>query len=237
MLLNFEERLSDSSFVERIWRTQSERAGTFISLALSHWQMCVWRHNGKTTLTVRGPETKATQAIVPKDAEYIGIVFRLGTFMPQLSARQFVDGALNLPEGTSQSFWLDSSVWQFPDYENADTFVDRLVRDGLLVREPIVTAALQGQLNELSLRSIQRRFLRATGVTHRAVYQIERARYATILLKQGVSILDTVDLAGYADQPHLTRSLKHLIGQTPAQILSKNSDEQMSFLFKTSPFG
>ena len=28
--------------------------------------------------------------------------------------------------------------------------------------------------------------------------------------------------AGYADQPHLTRSLKRFIGQTPAQILRSN---------------
>jgi methylphosphotriester-DNA--protein-cysteine methyltransferase len=39
------------------------------------------------------------------------------------------------------------------------------------------------------------------------------------LLQQGVSILDTVDQAGYFDQPHLTRALKHLMGQTPAQII------------------
>ncbi len=101
------------------------------------------------------------------------------------------------------------------------------------MREPVVNAALQGQLNALSLRSIQRRFVRATGVANRTIYQIERARYATILLKQGVSILDTVQAAGYADQPHLTRSLKHLIGQTPAQIIDKSNPQQLSYLFKT----
>ena len=122
-------------------------------------------------------------------------------------------------------FYLDSSVWQFPDYENADTFVERLVREGFLVRELVVNAALQGQLNELSLRSIQRRFVNSTGMTHHAVYQTERAHYATILLKQGVSILGTVQAAGYADQPHLTRSLKQLIGQTPAQIIDKLNTE------------
>jgi hypothetical protein len=41
-------------------------------------------------------------------------------------------------------------------------------------------------------------------------------------LQQGVSILDTVEQAGYFDQPHLTRSLKYLIGQTPAQIREKS---------------
>jgi methylphosphotriester-DNA--protein-cysteine methyltransferase len=37
-------------------------------------------------------------------------------------------------------------------------------------------------------------------------------------LEQGMPIRDTVFEAGYFDQPHLTRALKHFIGQTPAQI-------------------
>lgn len=47
-----------------------------------------------------------------------------------------MDGALNLPEGMRGSFWLRGSTWQVPDYENADTFVERLVRDGSLVSDP-----------------------------------------------------------------------------------------------------
>ncbi len=97
MLLDFEERLSDSPFVERIWHTESERPGSFISLALSNWQMCVWQHNGKTNLTVRGPETKATTNFVPENATYVGIVFKLGTLMPQLPASSLVDGAAPYP--------------------------------------------------------------------------------------------------------------------------------------------
>jgi methylphosphotriester-DNA--protein-cysteine methyltransferase len=48
--------------------------------------------------------------------------------------------------------------------------------------------------------------------------QIERAQQAAALLEQGVSLLDVVYQVGYADQPHMTRSLKRFIGQTPAQI-------------------
>ncbi len=234
--LAFEERLSDSPFVERIWRTQSERVAAFISIAASHWELVVWTQHGKTNFTVRGPETKATSVPVPEDAEFFGIVFKHGAFMPHLPVSRLVDGEVTLPEATSQSFWLKGSAWQRPDYDNADTFVDRLVRSGLLVQDPIVDAALRGRLPDLSLRSIQRRFLRATGLTHRAIYQIERARLATILLKQGVSILDTVHEAGYADQPHMTRALKRLIGRTPAQIVDCDRSEQMSYLFKTTSF-
>jgi AraC-like DNA-binding protein len=110
------------------------------------------------------------------------------------------------------------------------------VREDLLVRDPIVEAVLQGQSHALSQRSIQRRFRRATGLTRSSVWQVERARYATTLLQQGVSIVDTVDQLGYADQAHLTRSLKHFIGKTPTQIIRKTEPEQLSYLFKTAQF-
>lgn len=235
MIFAFDERPSDSPFVERIWRTHSERAGSFISLAMSHWEMVMTRHNGKTTVTVRGPETKATPLHCSADGEWLGIRFKMGTVMPHLPASTLLDDAVNLPDAGSRSFWLQGSAWQFPDFENADTFVDHLVRDGLLVRDPVVDAALQGQLKDLSVRTAQRHFLRTTGLTQSAVRQIERARYATILLQQGRSILDAVYEAGYFDQTHLTRSLKRFIGQTPTQIMDSSRSEQLSFLYKTAP--
>jgi methylphosphotriester-DNA--protein-cysteine methyltransferase len=98
-----------------------------------------------------------------------------------------------------------------------------------------VETALRGQLDDLSVRTARRHFLRTIGLTQKTVRQIERARYAAVLLRDGMSILDVVYKAGYFDQPHLTRSLKHFIGQTPAQIMQKNGAEQLSFLYKTEP--
>jgi AraC-like DNA-binding protein len=237
MIFFDEERSSDSPFVERVWRCHSEGAGPFLSIAESRCELVVTRHPGRSTLTVRGPETKATLlGDCPADGEWLGIRLKLGTFLPHLPARTLVDATVTLPEARRTSFWLGGSAWQFPDYDNADTFVDWLVREGLLVREPVVGAALQGQLKDPSLRSVQRRFLQAAGLTQSAARQIERARYATLLLQQGISILDTIEQAGYFDQPHLTRSLKYFIGQTPAQILHKSRPEQLSFLYKTTPF-
>jgi len=223
MSFTFDERPSDSPYVEVIWRTESERAGSFISTAVIHSEMVVTRYQGHLSLTVRGPETKATEAAIPPDAEFLGIRLKLGTFMPHMPNINLVDAPAIFPAAASKSFWLKGSAWEIPDFDNADTFIDRLVREGLLTHEPIVDAALQGQLPDLSLRSVQRRFLRATGLTHGLVVQIERAQRAMKLLQQGVSILDTVDQAGYADQPHLTRALKRLVGQTPAQILKVNT--------------
>ena len=236
MLLTFEDRTSDSPFVERIWRSQSEHPGTFHSIAMSHWEMVVTKYNGNTILTVRGPESKATTFHLSlMGAEWFGIRFKVGTLMPHLPASGLVDEDVNLPDASSKSFWLNGSAWQFPDYENADTFVDRLARQGLLVRDPVVENALHGQLKDLSVRTARRHFLRTTGLTHSTIRQIERARHAAVLLQQKVAILDTVHEAGYFDQPHLTRSLKYFIGQTPMQIIEKNESEQLSFLYKTTP--
>jgi len=235
MFLRFDERPSDSPFVERVWRCRSERAGSFSSIAESHWEMVVTRRRGETFLTVRGPETLATSMNCDADGEWLGIRFRHGALLPHLPASHLVDQGLNLPDASSRSFWLQSAAWEFPTYENADTFIARLVRECLLVREPVVEAAINGELSDLSLRTAQRHVLRTTGLTHSAIRQIERARYATLLLRQGVSILGAAHAAGYFDQPHLTRALRHYIGRTPAQLKDERRSGQLSFLYKTQP--
>lgn len=234
MFLIFDDRPSDSPFVERIWRCHSERAGSFHSIAASHWEMVVTRHMGRTMLTLRGPETKETPAECPAEGEWLGVRFKLGTFMPQLPIAKLLDRQdVTLPGVSPCSFWLNNSAWEYPDFYNAETFVARLVKAGVIARSAAVEAALQGECQALSMRSRQRHFLQATGMTHGTFRQIERARYATNLLRAGVSILDTVHEAGYFDQAHLTRSLKHMIGQTPAKLIREQ--EQLSFLYKTSP--
>ena len=71
---------------------------------------------------------------------------------------------------------------------------------------------------DVSSRTVRRRFIQSTGLTPKLIEQIERAQHAATLLGQGVPILDAVYETGYADQPHMTRSLRRFIGQTPAKI-------------------
>jgi AraC-like DNA-binding protein len=234
MLLVFEDRPSDSPFIERIWTAHSERAGEFLSVAAGHWEMVVTRCRGQAFLTMRGPETRATIADCPADGEWVAIRFKLGTFFPQLLPGRLRDRHdVTLAGAGSRSFWLNGSAWDYPTFENADTFAARLIRKGLIGRDTEVEAVLHGESRNLSLRSRQRHFARATGITYAAFCNIERARYATNLLRQGASTLDVVHDAGYFDQPHLTRSLKQLIGQTPAEIARRTT--QLSFLYKTTP--
>jgi AraC-like DNA-binding protein len=59
---------------------------------------------------------------------------------------------------------------------------------------------------------------RATGLTRSTITQIARAEKAVEALGNGLSPQDAAHLLGYADQAHLTRSLRRFIGQTPAQV-------------------
>ena len=232
--LVFEDRESDSPFVERIWRSYSTRAGSFLSVAASHCGIVFSRHAGRVRVTLRGPETKATIADCPADGEWLGIRFGLGTFLPHYPAgvlrdRQDVD----LPSASSRKFWLLGRAWEYPDFDNAESFVARLVEAGIITRDPAVGAALGGEPTALSRRSVQRHFLHATGMTHDTYRQIERARRALELLRRGAPIQDAVHGAGYFDQAHLTRSLRRFSGETPARI--RRREHQLSLLYKTQP--
>ncbi|HEX2622344.1 MAG TPA: helix-turn-helix domain-containing protein [Phototrophicaceae bacterium] len=222
MTLCYEERASDSPFVDNIWRTRPESDGSNIVLADAGWDMMIVKFGSKPVLSVWGPTTKAQDIPYTEGIECIGVQFKLGAFIPQLPINQLVDTGLRLPDATRKSFWLGSMVWQFPDYDNVETFVDQLVRNDILLQDPVVEAILQdecGYNGDLSSRSVQRRFLNATGLPYRSIRQIETAHKAAALLQQGVSILDTVFEAGYYDQQHLTKTLKQITGRTPAQLL------------------
>ena len=120
-----------------------------------------------------------------------------------------------------RSCGLNGSVLDYPDFDNAEIFVKRLAKSGILARDPIVEETLQPRPGELSLRSVQRYFLRFTGVTYATFRQIERARYATNLLREGVSILDVVSRLGYFDQAHFTRAFERIAGRPPGRFFSE----------------
>jgi AraC-like DNA-binding protein len=138
--------------------------------------------------------------------------------MPELPFDGFVNGAVTLPQAGVRSFWLNGSAWEIPTFANADVFLERLRVRGRVVRDPVVEAVLAQRETTLSPRSVRRRVRYRTGLTLGLIRQIERARRAVQLLERGADILDVIDRTGYADQSHLTRSLRRFVGHTPAQI-------------------
>ena len=239
-----------SRHVEKVWTTQSAVETDFIAVAESHWQIVVSTHRGQTGVVLQGPNDHARATPIPREAAFFGIVLRLGTFVPGLSLPNLVGGADVCPHDTRRTFWLRGSRWEIPTPDNADVFVDRLMKRGVLDEDRDIVRALQDEDAEWSLRSlrtVQRRVRRATGLTQSAIRQIARAHQAVDALGHGAPVAEVAVGLGYADQAHLTRSLRRLVGQTPTQILHSGphwsassplrggvlTRAQMSFVFKT----
>ena len=234
MFIHFDaDRPSDSPFIERVWRCHSERGGPFLAVASSHWEFVVSRVAGEITLTLHGPETQPREVFCPPNGEWFAIRFKAGTFMPGLPVSRLLNGNdVNLPGAFRNRFRLDGSAFEIPNFDNAEVFVERLIRRGLLTRDAAVAAALAGDDAALNARTAQRHFLHATGMSHASLKQIDRARHATVLLREGMSPGDVAADAGYFDQAHLTRSLRRFIGLTPGNIA--RDEQQLSFLYKTA---
>jgi AraC-like DNA-binding protein len=225
MSIVHEQRVCVSPYVEAVTHGWTLSEGSTIRPAECNWHMVFVKEHGRTHSLVVGPLPTSGTATWGEGAEILWIKFKLGVFMPHLPVRDLLDAEKSLPGAASNSFWLKSTAWELPDFENVDTFISRLVHDEILVLDPVVEAMLQDQLPDISSRTMRHHFLRATGLTRSRISQMKQARQATALLEQGASILDTVHEAGYFDQPHLTRALKQFIGYTPAQVARSSQPE------------
>jgi hypothetical protein len=233
MPLENEDRPSDSPYVHRVWRSRASGVALMTSVATSTWELVFWEHEGRVRAAVRGPETTATSADVPDGSWSFGITFAHGTWMPHLSPARLVDSAQESPLATARTFVLRGDEWRIPGFENAEQFVARLVRAGVVVRDPLVDDVVAGGTPEVGTRSVQRRIVAATGLTQGGIRQIERARQAALLLVEGVAPLDVVNRLGYYDQPHLARSLQRFIGRTATELRRRDAAEQpLSLLYK-----
>jgi AraC-like DNA-binding protein len=154
------------------------------------------------------------------------------TSLPRTPTASLVDhNDIHLPLLPKGRFWFSGLSWEIPTYDNAEDFVGRLALAGVVARNHAADAAAVGDVAWMSERSVQRHFRRVTGMTLGGYQQIQRARRAADLLMNGSSIIDVAYEAGYSDQAHLTRAVKHLIGMTPARLSRERP--QLSFSFKT----
>ncbi len=217
----YEERPSDSPYLETVTRGYTEGEGSTLRPSEIHWHMVLVRYHGTAQFLVVGPLTRAGVIPFTEGATILWIKFKLGAFMPHLPVREYLDAETPLPAAAGRAFWLHGASWQFPDYDNVETFVGRLSREETLVRDPAVSAALLGRTQDMPPRTLRYRFLRATGVSQEHIHQYERARQASALLAQGTPILDVVFQLGYYDQSHLSRMLKRFTGKTPAQLIDR----------------
>jgi hypothetical protein len=231
MMIEFRDRQSDSLFVERIWCSRSRDGGSFLSMAEGTIELVFTILPGFSAVTLRGPVSRGALVECPPNGAWLAIRFRLGTYLPGIPTAMLMDRRdLQLPILSGGRFWLADRAWEIPRFDNAEQLVARLAQAGVVARSHATGAAAEGDVDWMSRRSVQRHFRRVTGMTFSAWQQIERARHAAALLTGGSSILDAAFGAGYFDQAHLTRSVRQLIGITPARLARERP--QLSFSYK-----
>ncbi|MGA3564678.1 helix-turn-helix domain-containing protein [Melissospora conviva] len=218
MGLRFETRRSDSRWISTVWTCTSEQVTAMTSVAGAHWGLLFWEQAGRTYAGITGPETRTGTAPVPEGAIFTGIDFAVGTSLRAVSTPALVDGGIQLPDTTRRTFRLDGARWEMPGPHDAEALVERLVRAGIVVRDPLVAEVLRGGQPTVSQRTVERRFRAATGLTRGAVRQIERARTAAELLAAGATAADVIGKLGYFDEPHLARALRSYVGRTVGQL-------------------
>jgi hypothetical protein len=202
------------------------------SAARTSCQLILTRTRGHIFAILRGPETTATTAPVPPDAEFLGIRFALGAVLRPHPAAAIVDGYATLPVTDSDRIVIGGEDWEMPTYDNAEHFIRRLQAGGLLARSPLWGAEPPG--GHRSRRTLQRRYRATTGLSQAAVTQIDRANAAATMLRGGLDWRAAAATLGYFDQAHLAHALRRYVGHT-ARGLQADGDAAMSFLYKTGP--
>ncbi|MFH8370458.1 helix-turn-helix domain-containing protein [Streptomyces sp. NPDC018031] len=219
MELRFETRRSDSPWVGTVWTCTSGQVTAMTSVAGVHWGLVFWEQDGRAYAGITGPETRTGTVPVPEGAAFTGIEFALGTSLRAVPTPSLVDGGVELPDTERRTFRLDGTRWETPGPDDAEALVERLVRAGIVVRDPLVAEVLRShQSPAVSGRTVERRFRAATGLTRGAVRQIERARTAAELLAAGNPAADVVAKLDYFDEPHLARALRSYVGRTAGQL-------------------
>lgn len=211
-------RGSDSPFIERIAHVSYGSKIDDVTTPDGCWDLVVMRHAGRVAILRTGVITSPVSLGYDPGDEYLSISFKPGVFMPRTPGVAMVDKAHFLPTPSRRSFWIEGSALEIPTFENAEGLVERLVRGGIIVCDDIVEGLAAGRPKAATPRSVQRHFLRALGLTSKGLEQIRRACRAVELLRQGRAPADVAIDVGYADQPHMTRSLKRLMGRTPREI-------------------
>ncbi len=219
MALLFHTRASDSPWVDTVWTCRSPRVTEMTSVATETIGLVFWEQDGRRSAAITGPETATGTAPVPEGAAFVGIQFAVGVSLRSLATPALVDRGVELPDVTRRTFRLDGGRWETPGPDDAEALVDRLVRIGVIVRDPLIAAVLRdARRPPVSGRTLERRFRAATGLTQGAVRQIARARAAAARLASGITVQAVVADLGFYDEPHLARALRRYVGRTPGQL-------------------
>jgi hypothetical protein len=220
-----QERLTDiHPLVQSVNRTVFARDGQMTFLPDQAWDLTFIRNRHGLMVLRTGLTTRPVQFDYEEGDENFSIAFRPHALMPLLPGDRMRDEGVMLETAGPDRFMLGSDVFEIPRIDTVESLVTRLLSREAVETNPLVASVTAGHPMAATERTLQRHFLRTTGLTLKTFSQIARARQAMTMLAQGTAAAEIAFTLGYADQPHLIRSLRTFMGATPGQIARAPAD-------------
>lgn len=216
----YEELHPESPVLECVWQARETRDERYLVPAVEYWDLWFRRaSDGKVAAHIAGP-TRGHRWVRTTAGEHRwGIQLKAHVVLPGVDKRLLLGGEQELSVDGGRVTLAGHAV-PFPEFEDLGAFTDRLLELDVLRCDDDVRRMISGDDAGYSVRHRQRRVRETTGLTRKQIQQLSRAREAYGLLMQGVPPAECAALVGFADQAHLTRSLRAFHGLTPAGVLS-----------------
>lgn len=208
----------DSPHVKNVTLSRFDSAGRVSIPPDGSWDIVFIRHSGQFFAVRTGLTTKPVTIDYSPGDEILTFCFKASSFMPEFFAPDLRDEGVDLIKIGGNRFWLGSELYHIPTLETAENFANKLTKKEAVKSNDLVASVLEGRPKAMSERTMQRHFLRTTGITYKSFEQIMRAQKAMQLLQTGQPAMQVAFALGYSDQSHLINSLKLITGQTPKQI-------------------
>jgi AraC-like DNA-binding protein len=220
-------RAADSPLVAKVRRVRYGADARELALPDGSWDLLFVRRGDGPPMVIQTGQIAGPLAVDSRAGdEMLTIAFQPEVYMPRLPGRLTFSRGVVCPMEGERRFWIGPERFEVPGFDDVEQFVAALARKGVLERDPVVMRALQGARQRLDERSIQRHFAEVTGLGLKAFQQIARAHEAARLLRDGQSPSQVAAGLAFADQAHLSHSLKRFLGQTPRQIANQGVTAQ-----------
>jgi hypothetical protein len=217
----FVERGSDVACIDALWAHAPGEAFTVTVPADGCIDLIVCLAGSSCREAfVQEPTVSALQAVIRRDEQLMGVRLRAGFGGPLWAARERV--ARVARERFRRGGDLAGLEALISDLSDELGSSPALVRDFLaLARETRGSARLSGEGG--ALLSNERRLQRAVrtwlSMTPKTYLRIERVRSARDAIRAGARLVEVAGDLGYADQAHLTREVRALLGVSPRAFL------------------
>lgn len=212
------QRASSHPWIDTVWQTVCLADGIYTSTPDGSWDLILSvLPEGESLVFLSGQATEPVEVPYVAGEHSVVISFAAHVYLATESEVRTGADVRFLPV-TGETFELDGTTLPLPTFENAEDLVDRMIAAGLLKSDDLVARAFSDKPKAASKRSLQQHFKRITGITQKNFQMIRRAQEAVRRLKRGEAPAAVAADLGYADQPHMIKSIKTIMGHLPSDL-------------------